>query len=71
MGLSQPLGILVGLGITGVLAAGLDTEDSTACFDAVRKVTLTQNALVSVLALLTLILFREKPAYPPSRMALA
>ena len=70
MGLSQPLGILVGLGITGVLAAGLDTEDLAACFDTVRSVTLAQNAVVSVLSLLVFILFREKPAYPPSKMAL-
>ena len=46
-------------------------EDPIACFDTVRNVTLVQNLVVSVLALLTLILFREKPAYPPSKMALA
>ena len=70
MGLSQPLGILVGLGITGAAAAGVDAEDPAACLATVRQATLVQNIVVSVFVLLTLLLFREKPAYPPSKLAL-
>ena len=70
MGLSHPLGMLVGLIITGITAAGLDKEDTVASFNMLRKVTFLQNIIISVFALLTLILFREKPEYPPSKLAL-
>ena len=32
--------------------------------------TFVQNVIITIFALMTLILFREKPTYPPSKMAL-
>ena len=69
MGLSQPLGILIGLAVTGVVAIGLDKTDPVACSNTIRKVTLVQNIIVSFFVLMILIFFREKPVYPPSPLA--
>lgn len=38
-GLMVPLGNLVGLGITGVLSAGVDNEDPVDCMNRFKKIT--------------------------------
>ena len=68
--LSMPLGTMLSLLITGLIAAGLDDTDAADCLERIREVTLVQNVIISTLALLTLILFREKPTYPPSKLAM-
>ena len=61
---------MIGLGVTGVAAMGLDKTDPVACFNAIQRVTFLQNIIVSATVFLLLIFFREKPAYPPSHFAI-
>ena len=66
----MPLGTLLGLVITGTVAVGLDEKDPVDCINRIEVVTSVQNFIITVFAILTLMLFREKPTYPPSKFAL-
>ena len=68
--LSIPLGSLTSLVLDGVAANGLDETDPVACFNVIKIVTYVQNILITTFGLLTLLLFKEKPEYPPSKLAL-
>ena len=66
----MPLGTLLGLLITGLVSVGLDETDPVDCFNRIEVVTSIQNVIITIFAVLTLMLFREKPTYPPSKFAL-
>lgn len=65
-----PLGNLVGLVMTGAIAAGVDSESPADCKARLETITYTQNGIVTVITIVFLLFFREKPPYPPSKMAL-
>ena len=69
-GLMAPVGSLLGLAMTGVLASGVDKEDSKDCYDRFVKIVYVQNVVFTVLGVLFLILFRDKPEKPPSKLSL-
>ena len=54
-GLMAPLGALLGLALTGVLAAGVDVDDPVDCMNRLEKITYLQNGLFTVLCLLVFI----------------
>ena len=63
------VGSVVGLVISGVLAAGLDKNDKEACFKVLSQITLVQNILMTVICVLLIIFFRERPKHAPSSVA--
>ena len=69
MGMSRAFGTLGTMIISGTVSKGLDKTDPVACFDTIQKVVFIQNCVVGAAVILLLILFREKPEYPPSQIA--
>ena len=66
-----PLGSLVGLALTAVLAAGIDKDDpADECMDRLQIIIYVQNGIITGLCLLLILLIREKPSTPPSKLAL-
>ena len=65
-----PLGALLGLALTGVLAAGVDVDDPVDCMNRLKTIIWIQNGLYTVLCLLVLIFQRQKPDNPPSKLAI-
>jgi len=63
------VGSVVGLVISGVLAAGLNKHDKEACFHVLSQITLVQNILVTVICALLFIFFKERPKHAPSSVA--
>ena len=66
----MPFGTLLSLIITGFVVSGLDETDPVDDLNRIQTVTGIQNTLITILGLLAFLLFREKPTYPPSKMAL-
>ena len=58
------------MAIPGVIAIGLDKTDAAADIIVIRNCVFVADCILSVICLLFLILFRGKPAQPPSKMAL-
>jgi MFS family permease len=69
-GLMAPLGSLVGLGMTGAIAAGMDVDDKEQCMNRLQQIVYSQNIIFTVLIFIFFLLFREKPTTPPSKLAL-
>ena len=65
-----PVGTLLGLVVTGVCAAGVDTEDLEDCYNRLKAIVYVQNGIYTVTCILVLILMREKPEKPPSKLSL-
>ena len=70
MGFGAQCGSFAGMAIPGVIAIGLDKTDAAADIIVIRNCVFVADCILSVICLLFLILFRGKPAQPPSRMAL-
>jgi hypothetical protein len=70
-GLCSPFGSLLGLGLTGVIAVGIDIDDIPMCRSRLKEIIYSQNIIFTVFVLLFTILFREKPETPPSKIALS
>jgi len=68
-GLMVPVGSLIGLGLAGYLAAGVDSEDPVDCMDRLKLIVYAQNIIFSTTVLFFLLAFREKPLTPPSKLA--
>ena len=66
---SMAAGSVVGLTISGIMAAGLDKDDKEACFSVLRQITLLQNCIISVICVLLFLFFKERPKHPPSSVA--
>ena len=66
IGIGATFGGLLGNGIPGIFAAGLDVHDSEADLLVLKKTIYTQNGLITLVSLLFLILFKAKPVSPPS-----
>ena len=69
IGIGATFGGLLGNGIPGIFAAGLDVSDSEADLLVLKKTIYTQNGLITLVSLLFLILFKAKPKTPPSKTA--
>ena len=65
-GLMSPLGSLVGFGLCGVFAAGVDSDDPVDCLNRLKTMVWWQNGFFTVTCLLFIVLIREKPQSPPS-----
>ena len=63
------VGSVVGLTISGIIAAGLDKTDKDACFAVLARITLVQNIVITCICALLVIFFRERPKHPPSSVA--
>lgn len=70
MGLMAPVGSLLGLGLTGVIAAGVDSSDPQDCNKRLQTIIYCQNIWITLTCILFIFLFREKPEMPPSKLAL-
>ena len=69
-GLMAPLGSLLGLAMTGVIAAGVNSDSQSDCLSRFEEIIYIQNGITTVFCVLLFLLFREKPAHPPSKLAL-
>jgi len=65
-----PMGSLIGLAITGFIASGIDAKDQDACMKAMKTIVYIQNIVFTLICVPFLILFKEKPKTPPSKLAL-
>ena len=65
-----PLGSLVGLGLTGVIAAGVDVDDPVDCMQRLEEMIWIQNIVITITCVLLFIFHREKPVSPPSKLSL-
>ena len=50
-----PLGALIGLAVTGVLAAGIDVDDPVDCMERLESISWIQNGVFSFFCLLVFI----------------
>lgn len=69
-GLMAPLGSLLGLAMTGVIAAGVDSDNQQDCLSRFKELLYIQNGITTFFCILLFLMFREKPAHPPSKLAL-
>ena len=68
--LMAPLGSLLGLTISGVIAAGVDETDPVDCYNRFTSMVYIQNGIFTGLLLAVFLFVREKPKTPPSRTAM-
>ena len=65
------IGSILGLGMAGVLAMGVDADSSQSiCMKRFKYIVYAQNGFFTVFSLLFLIFFKEKPEKPPSKLSL-
>lgn len=68
-GTMNPIGAIVGLVLTGVIASGVDSDSPTDCLDRLQEIVLAQNIINTIITVPFFLLFREKPKTPPSKLA--
>ena len=68
--LMTPVGCLCGLGMTGVIARGMDKDSPIVCMERLQSMVYIQNITLTLFCALVFIFFKSKPEHPPSHLAL-